>query len=307
MPQGNESFKHAIYLVPQWKMANPIVKQYLESLMTPIANIYAKYYSCKDDGKNHCVKESSLCGRLTICVGTIVMLSRNFIVEYKLMNGSIVIVKEIVYENKEGPADRDSLPAYVIVQFTDYIIQEEDNLIHEMNSKCVPTQVAEDRCDRKCCSIKTIPLRVCIVITIHNRQSMTVGEGEIFEKVMVYLPEEGMRKNLGLELVAFSRIKCPEDLAVGNHSGTLTKMQIKKLDKEMLMTLAENFSKGLNQWKQKHKLKPFMLLQVWIGMKMSLKHMYVVVLFYWIGSENKNQFQNNLHITFYILHKINLY
>ena len=69
----------------------------------------------------------------------------------------------------------------------------------------------------------------------------------------------------------------------------------------MFMTLEENFSKGLNQWKQKHKLKPFMLLQVWIQIKMNLKHMKVVVLFYWIGSENKHQFQNNLHITYYIL------
>ena len=57
---------------------------------------------------------------------------------------------------------------------------------------------------------------------------MTVGEGKIFEKVVVYLPEEGMRKNPGLELVAFSRVKCPEDLAVGNHFGTLTKIKIQK-------------------------------------------------------------------------------
>ena len=54
------------------------------------------------------------------------------------------------------------------------------------------------------------------------------------------------------------------------------------------MILEENISKGLNQWKQKHKLKPFMLLQVWIQIKMNLKYMKVVVLFNWIGSENKH-------------------
>ena len=73
------------------------------------------------------------------------------------------------------------------------------------------------------------------------------------------------------------------------------------------MTLEENLSKGLNQLKQKHNLKPFMLLQVLIQMKMNLNHMKMVALFYWIGSENKHQFRNILHITFYILHKINLY
>ncbi len=117
--EERDSFKNAIHLVPQWKMAHPIVKGYLESLSTPIAKIRAKYNSCRDDGKNHCVKESSMCGRLAICVGAIVMLLRNFIVEYKLMNGSIGIVKEIVYENKEGPADRNNLPAYVIVEFSE--------------------------------------------------------------------------------------------------------------------------------------------------------------------------------------------
>ena len=65
-------------------------------------------------------------------------------------------MKEIVYENKEGPADRDNLPAYVIVEFSDCIIPEEENLIDEMNLKCVPILVVEDCCDWKCCSIKTI-------------------------------------------------------------------------------------------------------------------------------------------------------
>ena len=240
-----DSFNNAIHLVPQWKMAHPIVKRYLESFLTPIAKIRAKYNSCRDDGKNHCVKESSMCGRLAICVGAIVMLLRNFIVEYKLMNGSIGVVKQIVYENKEGPADRNNLPAYVIVEFSECEIPEEENLIDGRNSKCVPIPVVEDRCDKKCCSIKTIPLRVCIAITIHKSQGMTIGEGEIFEKVVVYLPEEGMRKNPGLELVAFSRVKRPEDLAIGNDSGKLTRMQIQRIGKGKIYDLRREFQQKL--------------------------------------------------------------
>ena len=98
-----------------------------------------------------------------------------------------------------------------------------------MNSKCVPIPVVEDQCDRKCYSNKTIPLRVCIVIESHKSQDMTVWEGEIFEKVMVYPHQEGIRKNPRLELVLFSIVKCLEDLAIQNYSGTLTKMQIKKI------------------------------------------------------------------------------
>ena len=39
----SDSFNNAIHLVPQWKMAHPIVKRYLESFSTPIAKIRAKY------------------------------------------------------------------------------------------------------------------------------------------------------------------------------------------------------------------------------------------------------------------------
>lgn len=78
-------------------MSHPVIKQYLESLIRLIAKIYEKYNSCRDDEKIHCVKESSMCGSLAIFVGAIVMLFGNFIVEYKYMNGSIGIVKDIIY------------------------------------------------------------------------------------------------------------------------------------------------------------------------------------------------------------------
>ena len=74
---------------------------------------------------------------------------------------------------------------------------------------------------------------------------MTVGEGEIFEKVVVYLPEEGMRKNPGLELVAFSRVKHQEDLAIANDPGTLTRIQIEKNWKGKIYNLKREFQQKL--------------------------------------------------------------
>ena len=62
---------------------------------------------------------------------------------------------------------------------------------------------------------------------------------------MVYLPEEGMRKNPGLELVAFSRVKRPEDLAIGNDSGKLTRMQIQKIGKGKIYDLRREFQQKL--------------------------------------------------------------
>ena len=56
---------------------------------------------------------------------------------------------------------------------------------------------------------------------IHKAQGITVGEGMDFEKLIVYLTVAGQRTTPDLELVASSRVKKPEDIAVGNPVGEL--------------------------------------------------------------------------------------
>jgi ATP-dependent exoDNAse (exonuclease V), alpha subunit - helicase superfamily I member len=56
-------------------------------------------------------------------------------------------------------------------------------------------------------AIETVPLRVCVAITIYKSQGITVGKGEQFEHVVVHLPLNSKRVVPGLELVAFSRAK----------------------------------------------------------------------------------------------------
>ena len=237
------TFKQAIHLVPIWKMAHPIVRAYLQhQLTTPIAKIIAQYHSVRS--KNCCYESSSLPKRLAICVGAIVMLLQNFIVEYKLMNGSVCVVKEIVYKSKEGPSNKEEQPAYIIVDFKDAIIPGADALITGMTSTCVPIPVVTVRCEKNCCSVTTIPLRVCIAISIHKSQGMSIGPNEIFEKVVVYLPEGG-NNTAGLELVAFSRAKNPNCLAVGNQPENLTMMDIQKIGKSEKNKLRRDFQDRL--------------------------------------------------------------
>ena len=89
-------------------------------------------------------------------------------------------------------------------------------------------------------------------------------------------------------------IKINNVAAVLNSNNTLLTRQFKLL---LLKEQKENIEQI------KHKLfdqAPSMLLkkkEPW------LKQMTVVVLFYWISSENKHQFRNNLHIAFFILPK----
>ena len=196
---------------------------------SPIAKIESQYSSIRNDIKNHCVKESSIPKRLEIYKGAVVMLQKNYVVEEKLTNGSVGFVREIVYKNKNGPAERGSLPEYVVVEFPNSKIPESEKLIKGKPSTYIPVPVEVGRCEKGCCLVRGTPLRVCIAITIHKSQGMTIGRGEIFEKVVVYLPENN-RSSPKLELVAFSRVKTLADIAVGNMSNNLVKMDIQKLE-----------------------------------------------------------------------------
>ena len=75
-----------------------------------------------------------------------------------------------------------------------------------------------------------MPLRVCKSITIHKSQGMTIGENEIFTKVVLYLPDSlSGRKTPGSELVGMSRAKNLNCLAIGNESKNLSVQDIQKI------------------------------------------------------------------------------
>jgi hypothetical protein len=92
-----------LHLVPTWKQASAINLDYLQAeLQSPIASYMAKMNTSRLDGKNCCLRECSfpLCSLL--CVDAKVMLLVNYIVEYKLMNESVGVVKQLCFSNPEG-------------------------------------------------------------------------------------------------------------------------------------------------------------------------------------------------------------
>ena len=226
-----EFLSDAIHLVPRWNMSHTIVYEYLSSFNTPLAKVRAKLTCPRNNGINHCVKESSMPILNAFCIDCHVMLVRNFIVDdYKIMNGAIGIVKDIVYKESDGPHHTDGeLPASVIVDFPQTCIPQEKGLIPGQNSTWIPIPVVTERCERQCCSISTIPLIVCKAITIHKSQGMTIGPHQQFEKVIVHLPTSTTRKSPGIELVACSRAMNPDCIAFGNKSSDLTTMELKKI------------------------------------------------------------------------------
>ena len=66
------------------------------------------------------------------------------------------------------------------------------------HSNFIQIPIVTDRCEKKCCSISIIPLRVCKAITINKRQVMTIGPQQIFEKSIVLLPTFGSRTSPGI-------------------------------------------------------------------------------------------------------------
>ena len=76
------------------------------------------------------------------------MLLHNFIVEYKIINGSIGVVRDIVYKDHSGPNNEEALPEYVIVDFPESTIPEEEKLLPNLPRTFVPVPVVDIRCEK---------------------------------------------------------------------------------------------------------------------------------------------------------------
>jgi hypothetical protein len=209
-------FEHeALYIMPRWKRTVPITVDYLRKLGQPVAKLKAQYSSPNGAHRvNHAVKDINLPATSALAKGAIVMLLLNQIVEKRLSNGSIGTVVKIVYRNAAGPRESGALPLYVIVDFPDADIAEEDKFFPDLPRTCIPIEPVTLRCEKKCCSVTTVPLRVCKAITIHKAQGISIGPGNVWERVVIALPEARDRKTPALELVALSRATEPGAFAI---------------------------------------------------------------------------------------------
>ena len=244
-----EKFRtEAIHLVPTWKMAHPIVFDYLQrQLNAPIAIMRASYQSPRLNGINHCVRESNLPTQIALCVGAKVMLLHNFIVEeLKLMNGSVGTITDICYECKEGPAKKNSEP-YVVVDFPHLSGMQIDPMLPGHPVTRVPIPFIETRCEKKCCSMRAMPLRVCKALSVHKSQGMTVGQGQPFPSLVLHLPDKNTRSAPGIELVGASRVNHPDCLAIGNKTSELSKQQLQRIGRTPAYQVRREFQTSLQQ------------------------------------------------------------
>ena len=192
--------REALYLMPTWKSTIPITKEYLKSLGTPVARIKARYQH--SGRQNHAKKECSLPETNALAKDALVMLLVNFVVEENTFNGAVGKIVQICYEHSDGPRNPDALPDYVVVDFPGLNMDPNEVWDDEYPTH-VPVPCYTQRCEKNCCSMTTVPLRVCKAITQYKGQGMSCGEGHVWKRVVICLPKTG--KTPGLEQVAVSR------------------------------------------------------------------------------------------------------
>jgi hypothetical protein len=188
LPHGErELFEdEGLFIMPTWKRTLPITKKYLQKIGNPVARIDCSYEH--PTRVNHAKSECNMPQRNALCVGSIVMLLHNYLVELNLKNGSLGRIIKIVYENRDGPRGTSSpQPAYVVVDFPDSQIPTNEAW-DQHNPTHIPIPVLKLRCEKNCCTQIQIPLRVCKAITIHKSTGATVGEGYFWRKVVIGMP-----------------------------------------------------------------------------------------------------------------------
>ena len=134
--------------MPSWRKTIPVIKKYLINIGNPVARCDI-LYETPDGGRNHALKDVNLPEKLPLCVGCKVMLVINEVVGEGLTNGSVGIIKEIVYDDPRGPRGPNGFqthPKYVIVDFPDSKLPEP--LIPDMPATYVPIVPVTLRCKK---------------------------------------------------------------------------------------------------------------------------------------------------------------
>jgi hypothetical protein len=180
-PAVQKEFKrHALHAMPAWKGTVPITKERLKSLNQPVARVDAQLSGSRS--KDHAKEELNLPVCAALSVDAKVMLLTNFVVEEHLLNGALGgSVIDAVHKDPEGPWKPGNQPACVVANFPKCKVPAQDAW-DPANPTHVPIPTVEFCCEKKCCSMKQVPLRVCKAIAACKCQGGTAGPGQVWEK-----------------------------------------------------------------------------------------------------------------------------
>ncbi len=112
----NRQFLDATFLLPQKADVDEVNYNKLRTLNSPNAIINA-IHTGRDASKTNSNIAKGLEARLLLARGARIMLRANLWTEVGLVNGSMGIIQEILYEEGQRPP---SLPNVILIEFNDY-------------------------------------------------------------------------------------------------------------------------------------------------------------------------------------------
>ena len=131
-----------------------------------------------------------------------VMLLHKFHVDAGLMNGTIVIIRDIHYKDPLVMG-KPGAQCYGDVEFPH--LTRSSSVIPGHPATFVPVPVVHAHGDLSCCRCCTcmyMPLRVCIVLSIYKMQGLSIaGPHNLTKWVVVHLPKLNSRASPGCTLV----------------------------------------------------------------------------------------------------------
>jgi len=106
-----------------------------------------------------------------LCRDAIVSLQhRNFLPKWGLYNGSMGVVRDIIYKKGQSP-NSGHLPKYTVVEFHAYTGPEWS----QENPTTIPIPNVKSSCRFNCCWRIHPPLKLDFAKTIHSTQGVTAG------------------------------------------------------------------------------------------------------------------------------------
>jgi hypothetical protein len=213
----------------------------------------------KQIGKSKHFKADEMPQAAQFCRNAKVQIShQNIKPSWGLYNGSMGIVKDIVFEEGHNPNFGD-FPKYVLVDFPQYCGPP----FLPQHPSWVPITPVESKCKYFCCTCKFIPLQLCYAKTVHTFQGQNAGpvqEGQQNNAIQRIICDPGNKtfegRNPGLFYTILSRITTLGDISDKMSSA------IYFTGDNMTPERILNITKGANN----HHFKRVTLRNQWVGL-----------------------------------------
>ena len=189
-----DRFKDAVFIQTIWDDVNKVNIEMLRGLNQPVAKIEAVHTGGSQAKRANSDTAMGLEPQLLLARGCRIMLTTNLWTEAGLVNGSMGIVYDILFEEQGPPV----LPKVIFVKFDQYTGPTISNLEGE---KVVPISPIKRSWEKNGTTCSRLQLPICLAwaITVHKSQGLTLEKANIDIGTNEFAA--------GLTFVAISRVR----------------------------------------------------------------------------------------------------